>query len=323
VSDTVRFGVIGATSVVSRQAIHPALAAVDGVSFHHAATRSGAPVDGAARTSDDYAAVLDDPEVDVVYIPLPNHLHEEWVVACAEAGKHVLCEKPLAMDAGSARRMADACAAAGVHLLEAYMSPYHPRSRAVQAAVERGDLGELLHGEARMSGVMDPDNHRWAVANGGGALLDVGIYCLEPILSAAGWGGTPPVEVAASVRRGGDGVDATTAAWLRLDSGVTASIWVSFEAPDQQRLVLTGTERSLEVHHQHATPMRPASGYLLRERDGSTREVATDSGDCYEGMLAHVRDVVRGQAEPERPPARSIALAELLDTIAQAAGLRG
>ena len=153
-----RFGVLGATSMVHRLAWRDAILVTDGVALvHEASSRPDTLPDiEGVRRSDDYAAVLDDAEVDVVYVPLPNHLHERWVLACAEAGKHVVCEKPLAIDAASAQRMADACDEAGVVLLEAYMSPFHPRSRAVLDAVSDGVLGgPLRHAEARFDGVLD------------------------------------------------------------------------------------------------------------------------------------------------------------------------
>ncbi|CAN5879936.1 hypothetical protein BH24ACT15_BH24ACT15_16960 [soil metagenome] len=312
-------GVLGASSQVYRAVVVDAIHATDGVQLVHEASRSLRVEAGSIRRSTEYQEVLADPDVDIVYLPLPNHLHEEWVLACADAGKHILCEKPLAIHEASARRMVDGCEAAGVVLLEAYMSPFHPRSTAVQQAVSDGVVDQILHGEARMSGLLPADNHRWAVANGGGALLDVGIYCLEPILTAMGWQGGAPETVAAASRFGGDGVDETTSAWLAFGDGRTARLWVSFAAPDQQRLVLTGRGGSIEVTH-HATPDRGDDGYDLRHPDGSVQPVATGAGDCYEGMVAHMRDVVNGVAKPLRDGRRSVALAGLIDRIAAAAG---
>ncbi len=314
-------GVLGATSMVYAAVVRDAIGATDGVALVHEGSGSLPPGrDGSIRRSQDYGAVLADPDVDIIYVALPNHLHEEWVVRAAAAGKHVLCEKPLAVDAASAQRMASACDHAGVVLLEAYMSPFHPRSVAVQQAVTDGRLGPVVHGEARMSGVLAPDNHRWMMANGGGALLDVGIYCLEPMLTAIGWAGEDPVEVAAASVVGGDGVDATTSAWLSFADGPTLHLWVSFAGPDQQRLVLTGTQAGLEVGERHATPDRRDSGYDLRALDGTIERVPTGTGDCYEGMIAHMRDVVLGTVPPLRDPERSVAVARLLDRIARAAG---
>ncbi len=323
---TLRFGVIGATSMVHRLAWRDAILATDGVDLVHEASRTPTDLpalDGVTR-SDDYRAVLDDPTVDVVYVPLPNHLHEEWVVACAEAGKHVVCEKPLAIDAASAQRMADACADAGVVLLEAYMSPFHARNRAVLDAVADGALGgPLRHGEARFDGFLDQENHRWSAANGGGALLDLGIYCLEPMLMAMGWDGEEqPTDVAATARwvgSPGDEVDRALAALLTWADGTTMAFHVDFAGPERQRLELLGPDAAIEVPERHATPDRDDDGYLVRARDGVVTQVGTDGGHAYEGLVAHVRDVLVDGATPLRPAARSVALAGLLDRVRDAA----
>src|SRR3989475_12428700 len=124
---------------------------------------------GAARFHSSYAALLDDPEVEAVYVPLPNSLHREWVERAAAAGKHVLCEKPLAPTPADAEAMAAACAAAGVTLLEAYMTPFHPRAMAIETLVASGRLGALRFARAAFTGVLDRrDDHRWRPEMGGG-----------------------------------------------------------------------------------------------------------------------------------------------------------
>src|SRR6266550_4737254 len=131
-SRSIGWGVIGATSQVAQKAVLPAIVASPGA--HLAAVASESAADGgggrfgAARAYRTYAALLDDPEVDAVYVPLPNGLHRQWVERAAAAGKHVLCEKPLAPTAADAEAMGAACAEAGVALLEAYMTPFHPRA---------------------------------------------------------------------------------------------------------------------------------------------------------------------------------------------------
>lgn len=320
------FGVVGATSMVHRLAWRDAILATDGVRLVHEASRTPdeLPRLDRVRRSPDYEAVLADDDVDVVYVPLPNHLHEQWVRACATAGKHVVCEKPLGVDAPSARRMAMACDDAGVTLVEAYMSPFHPRSAAVQAAVADGVLGgRLRHAEARFDGLLDEHNHRWSAANGGGALLDLGVYCLEPMLTAWGWDGEEePLEVAASSRWRGDpdddGVDEATGALLTWADGTTMALHVDFAGPERQRLELVGPRGAVEVPDRMATPGPDDRGYLRRSHDGHVTEVATDAGDPYAGLVAHVRDVLTGATPSARPAARSVALAALLDLIATA-----
>ena len=323
---TLRFGVIGATSMVHRLAWRDAILTTDGVALVHEASRTpdALPDLEGVRRSADYAAVLADDDVDVVYVPLPNHRHEEWVLACAAAGKDVVCEKPLAIDHASARRMADACDDAGVTLLEAYMSPFHPRSAAVLDAVADGALGgPLRHAEARFDGVLDEENHRWSAANGGGALLDLGIYCLEPMLTAMGWDGEQePTDLAASARWVGsrdDEVDEALAAMLTWADGTTMAFHVDFAGPERQRLELIGPTAAIEVPERHATPGPDDTGYRRRGRDGTVTEITTAGDDVYAGLVAHVRDVLVDGAEPLRPAARSVALAGLLDRIRTAA----
>lgn len=312
--------------MVHRLAWRDAILATDGVALVHEASRrpGDLPALDGVRRSDDYTAVLGDPDVDVVYVPLPNHLHEEWVIAGAEAGKHVVCEKPLAIDRASAQRMADACDDAGVVLLEAYMSPFHPRSRAVLGAVADGALGgPLRHAEARFDGRLDEDNHRWSAANGGGALLDLGIYCLEPMLTAYGWDGVEhPVDVAATARwtgEPGDEVDQAMAALLTWADGTTMALHVDFAGPERQRLELLGPDAAIEVPERHATPDEDDHDYAVRAADGVVSRVETGSGNAYEGLVAHVRDVIVQGQEPLRPVTRSVALASLLDRVRAAA----
>src|SRR5262249_15155215 len=178
---------------------------------------------GAARCHTSYAALLDDPEVEAVYVPLPNSLHREWVERAADAGKHVLCEKPLAPSAADGGAMAAACAAAGVTPLEAHMTPVPPPAPANAALVACGRrraprlLGALRFARAAFTGTLDRrDDHRWRPEMGGGALLDVGIYCIAPLLAAAG---RSPARVEAAASMTKSGVDASFSGWLDWGDG--------------------------------------------------------------------------------------------------------
>src|SRR6185295_483891 len=159
-----RWGVIGATSWVAVKAVIPASVGSPRARLVAVASQSAnaPPNTDGRRTYQSYAALLDDPDVEAVYVPLPNSLHRTWVERAALAGKHVLCEKPLAPMAADAAAMASATAAAGVTLLEAYMTPFHPRAAAIDALVRDGCLGDLRFARAAFTGVLDrPDDHRW------------------------------------------------------------------------------------------------------------------------------------------------------------------
>ena len=132
---------------------------------------------GIPRAHGSYEALLADPDVDAVYIPLPNHLHAEWAIAAARAGKHVLCEKPLAMTAADAERMVRAADDAGVHLMEAFMYRHHPSWVAAIELVRAGRIGTVRSVQSWFSYYNDdPDNIRNILSAGGGALYDIGCY---------------------------------------------------------------------------------------------------------------------------------------------------
>jgi predicted dehydrogenase len=293
--------VLGSSSWVARDSVIPALeASPKAVLVRSASLRGG----------DRYEDVLADPDVEAVYLPLPNGLHRRWTLEAAEAGKHVLCEKPLATTAAEAAEMAAACEAAGVVLCEAYMTPYHPRSTAIADVVRSGRLGSLRFGHAAFRFThRDPSDHRWQVAMGGGALADLGVYCLVPLLEAAG---ASPSAVDASAVTGGDGVDASLSAWLRFDSGFSATVECSFEAPEHQRLELVGTEASLVVARAF-TPGPDDASLELRHADGTAVVLDTGGGNAYRGMVDHVCAAIRGDTTLRRPPAASVAALEVMD----------
>ena len=301
--EQVRFGVLGSSSWVARDSVIPALEASPKAVLVRSASSSA---------GDRYEDVLADPDVEAVYLPLPNGLHRTWTLAAAEAGKHVLCEKPLATTAAEATEMAAACDAAGVVLCEAYMTPYHPRSTAIADVVRSGRLGPLRFGHAAFRFThRDPSDHRWQVAMGGGALADLGVYCLVPLLEAAG---APPSAVDASAVTGGDGVDASLSAWLRFDSGFSATVECSFEAPEHQRLELVGTEASLVVERAF-TPGPGDTSIELRMADGTAEVLGTGGGNAYRGMVDHVCAAIRGDTTLRRPPAASVAALEVMDDL--------
>jgi D-xylose 1-dehydrogenase (NADP+, D-xylono-1,5-lactone-forming) len=251
-------------------------------------------------------------------VPLPNSLHREWVVRAAAAGKHVLCEKPLAPTAADAEAMSAACERAGVILLEAYMTPFHPRAQALEALVASGRLGALRFARAAFTGVLDRrDDHRWRPEMGGGSLLDVGIYCLAPLLASAG---RTPARVEASATMAKSGVDASFAGWLDFGDGFTATIECSFDAPERQLLEIVGTEAAVTIDRAY-TPGPADTTMTLRHRAGRLEQLVASGADPYREMVEHFQAVVRGSAVTRRPCAASITTLAVLDQLRAAAGL--
>src|SRR5438093_2213667 len=316
------WGVIGATSQVAQKAVLPAIVASPGARLVAVASESaedgGSGCFGPLRAHRAYEAVLDDPEVEAVYVPLPNSLHREWVVRAAAAGKHVLCEKPLAPTAADGEAMASACERAGVALCEAYMTPFHPRAAALDTLVVSGRLGALRFARAAFTGVLDRrDDHRWRPEMGGGALLDVGIYCLAPLLAAAG---RTPARVEASATLAKSGGHVPFAGWLDFGDGFTATIECSFDAPERQFLEIVGTEAAVVVDRAY-TPGPADTTIALRWRDGRVEEIVAGGADPYREMLEHFQTVVRAAAAPRRSCAASITLLGVLERLRAAAGL--
>ena len=324
--EPVRFGVMAPTSQVARLAVTPAIVRSTSCELVAAASRSapdgGGCVPDGTRVYPDYDALVEDPEVEAVYVPLPNSMHREWTERAAASGKHVLCEKPLASNPTDAALMGAAAAAAGVVLMEAYMTPFHPRSRAVTELARSGVLGPLLFGFAAFTGVLErPSDHRWWPEMGGGSLLDVGIYCLAPLLAAAGLSGDAIASVrvlGAAARRAAHGADASFGALVDLGSGRAASIQCSFEAPERQVLEIVGEQGALSVNRAF-TPGPEDSEIVFRRRDGTVESLTAGTGDPYLLMVEHFAAAVRGETVLERPPSESVALARLVDRLAAAA----
>lgn len=319
-----RLGVIGATSTIARLALIPAITASPLTELAAVASASQAPDllarhhPHAARHHDTYDGLLADPGVEAVYIPLPNSLHRLWTERAAQAGKHVLCEKPLAPTAPDAKAMAEACQRAGVVLMEAYMTPFHPRSRALADLVASGRLGRLTSARSAFSGVLSrPDDHRWRPEMGGGALLDVGIYCLSPLLSAAG---RFPESLSAAARFTGSGVDSSFSGWLDFGSGLSGYFECSFEAPERQVVELVGTQAMVRSERVF-TPGPEGGALTVTSRNGPPESIEVAGADPYRNMLEHFVDVVRHGVPPHRTPEDSIALARLVDELARVARL--
>jgi predicted dehydrogenase len=215
--------------------------------------------------------------------------------------------------------MALACQKAGVLLMEAYMTPFHPRSTMLEDTLRSGRLGPLRFGRAAFTGVLKrPDDHRWRPEMGGGALLDVGIYCMAPLIGAAGGG--PPVALGASAFVTKGGVDASCAGWLEFEGGFTGAFECSFETPERQSVEFVGTEAAVRVERSF-TPGEPDTSFELLHRDGRVERMECPGGDPYRGMVDHVSTVIRGGDRLRRPPTASIELVAVLDRIRKTAGL--
>lgn len=248
---------------------------------------------GVERAYGDYEALLADPGIDVVYIPLPNHLHAEWTIRAARAGKHVLCEKPLALCVAEVDAIAAAAAQTGVVVAEAFMYRHHPQTLKARELVAGGVLGSVRLVRGCFSFPLSrPGDVRLRPEWGGGCLWDVGCY---PISLARFVLGAEPIEAFGSMVMGETGVDETFAGQLVFPEGVLAQIDAGFRSPVRAEVEIVGTAGVLRVRH----PWKPLSSQpLLLTRDGRTEEVPVAPAERYRLEVEDLAAAIRGEAQP-------------------------
>ena len=245
-----RWGVLGVADIAVRQVI-PAMQRSPAARIEAIASRDPAKAEAAARrlgiprAHGSYEALLADAAVEAVYIPLPNHLHVPWSIRAVEAGKHVLCEKPLGLDAAEVRGLLAARDRAGVVVAEAFMVRCHPQWLRVRELVREGRIGDLRLVHAHFSYYRRiPADIRSRVEWGGGVLLDIGCY---PVTLSRWLYGAEPLEVAAEIERDPElKVDRLVSAVLRFPAG-QAAFTVAGQAVHFQRVQVFGTKGRIEV----------------------------------------------------------------------------
>lgn len=246
----IRWGIIS-TANIGRNSMIPALQSLDKAEVLAAASRDDEKAQkfadelGIPNAYGDYQNLLDDPEIDAVYIPLPNHLHKEWAIRAAEAGKHILCEKPLALNADECLEMIEAADANGVILMESFMYRYHPRILGVLDMIKTGVIGELKTiGSGFTFFLRDKDDIRYTFQEGGGALMDLGCYCVNISRLMAG---REPVAVQARATWAASGVDEQLVALLDFGDGLFAHFDCGFNQGARQHCTISGTDGYLSI----------------------------------------------------------------------------
>jgi predicted dehydrogenase len=267
----VSWGVISTADIGMRKVI-PAmqqgtLSRVDAIASRDPATASSAAAEvGIPRSFGSYEELLDDPEIEAVYIPLPNHMHLEWAVASARAGKHVLCEKPLAMTAAEAEEIVSVCADSGVLLMEAFMYRLHSMWQKVLELIGDGSIGEVRAVNSVFSYFNDdPTNIRNIPEVGGGALYDIGCYAVNVSRTVFG---REPVSVEARILRDPAlGTDILTSAVLDFEDG-HGTFLCSTQMESDQRVVILGTTGRIVVDIPFNIPGdRPSVVHLISGGD--------------------------------------------------------
>jgi len=319
--DPVRWGVLGAARIAREQVIPGIRRSGCGevLAVSSASGRAGSYAGDLdiPRAYDAHEELLADPEVDAVYIALPNALHAEWIVRAAEAGKHVLCEKPLVLGVAELTSVEEAVRAAGVHLAEAFMYRHHPQLATVRELIAAGEVGDLVALQARLHFSLPRDGEpdiRLRPDLGGGSLLDLGCY---PVDLFGGLMGREPDDVAAvAVHEGG--VDVRMAAVLRYGD-VVASLDCSFDAPMTGTATLIGTAGTLTLTDAFRSDLAGGIGTVLIERDGETRRIEVP-GDHYADQIRAFAAALADRGAADADSALTRRTVRTLERIAQAAG---
>ena len=237
------------------------------------------------RVLDSYEALLADPDVHVIYNPLPNHLHAEWTIRAVQAGKHVLCEKPLALSLAEVDAIAAAAARADRVVMEAFMYRCHPQTAQVKALVDRGAVGQLqLVRGAFTFTLTDPANVRLRAEWGGGSLWDVGCY---PVSYARTMLGLEPLEVFGWQVTGESGVDEFFSGQMRFPGGILAQFDCGFRGPFRAAIEIVGDAGSLSIPQPFHAGKKAK---IFLQRNGETETIKIDGQNLYLGEVEDMAD---------------------------------
>jgi predicted dehydrogenase len=322
--DTLRIGCLGAARIAPAALVRPA-AATDGVTCAAVAARDPGRARAFAtkhhipKVHETYEALLADDEIDAVYNPLPNGLHGLWTMQALEAGKHVLCEKPLTANAAEAQAVADAAARSGLVVMEAFHWRYHPLAARMLDVIASGELGEVRRIEAALCFPLPLfKDIRYQLALAGGALMDAGCYPVSMVRTLAG---AEPSVVRASAKLQSPGVDRRMHAELSFDDGRTGSILTSMWSSTLLRLHVRvlGSESTMRV-------INPTNPHMFNRlsvsgRNGKRHE-RVPGGPTYNYQLEAFKAAVQEGKPVLTPPSDAVANMTVIDAIYGAAGLR-
>lgn len=280
----IKWGILS-TASIAQKAIIPALkksknSEVYAIASENNKSKQTASLFNIPKAYDSYLDLLEDQEIEAVYIPLPNTLHKKWVIEAANKGKHVLCEKPAALKSDDLKEMINACKQNNVLFMEAFMYQFHPQHQSVKEIISSGEIGDVKHMTSAFTFQLDNKNDiRLNSELGGGSIFDVGCYCIHASLFILN---QEPKEVYVS----GDipsnlGVDITASGLLTFDNGSTAGFHSSFEEPMSNQYEVFGTRGSIQVPFAFRPDLREGKGTIrVTNENGITREESV-YGDQY------------------------------------------
>jgi predicted dehydrogenase len=318
----IRFGILGAARIAPDALIKAAQNVPDAEVVAVAArdpkrAREFAAANGVPRVLATYDDLVNDPELDVIYNPLPNSLHCEWTIAALRAGKHVLCEKPLASNALEAELMAKAADESGKILGEAFHYRYHPLADRIRALMTDGTLGRLIHVEGRFTVPIPETNIRFDWSLAGGATMDLGCYPLHMIRYFSGM--TPRV-IRAAAETGPKNIDIAMDVDLVLAAGVSAKMICAMKK--DSTIMASFSARGERGELRVINPIAPQRGHQLTLKTAAGEKAETVPGDTtFTYQLRAFIKAVRGEAKFPTDGVEGIINMRLIDDVYRASGL--
>jgi predicted dehydrogenase len=316
-----KWGVIS-TANIGRKAVIPAIQASNNGEVIAVASRDLKKAQEFAgeldipRSYSSYEELFEDADIDAVYNPLPNIMHREWTIKAAEAGKHILCEKPLAMNVGECVEMEDAARSNGVKLMEAFMYRFHPRTERVLEMVRAGELGQVKMINAAFTfRLTNLENIRYRPELGGGSLMDVGCYCVNIIRTIAGG---QPAEVQAFARWSVTGVDERMVGSLRFENNLLAQFDCALNMERRELYQVAGTDAYMDV----AGAFLPGEGITqILVKRGREEDVTytLDGADEYQIMVEHFSDCVVNDIPVRYSPSEAAANMQVIEALYRSA----
>lgn len=320
----IRIGILGAAKIAPKSLIPQVKRRSDCVISTVAArdverARAYAQTHDIPEVVESYEALISHPGIDLIYNALPPSQHASLSIAALEAGKHVLCEKPFAMNAREARQMVDTAARAGRHLIEGFHYRFHPMFLDILEKVRSGAIGRLCAMKAEFSVAIphSPQELRHRPDLGGGAMMDLGCYPLHWLRTVAG---AEPRLISASMEQGPPGIDLVTEAELEFPGGIPARLRTSMKSDQKFRafLAIKGSEGVLRAMN----PIHPTRGHSISiQRGQETTRYTVDGETTFDYQLAHVVDVIAGRVSPLTGGEDAVANMAMIDAIYAAGGL--
>lgn len=292
----IKWGVLGYARI-AKDSVIPAIIKAANSEFYAVASRDTVKLQECQtkfhcpQAYDDYEQLLQDPEVEAVYIPLPNDLHREWTIKAARRGKHILCEKPIALNAGECREMIRECEINQVKLMEAFMYRYSDRTQKVMEVLQSGRIGSVKYINSSFRFLLDrEDDFRWQPGQGGGSLYDVGCY---PVNFAGMITGAHPVAMTGDYVLK-NGVDAIFSGVLKYDNGIIATINCGFNAFLRVYSEIVGTKGVLEI----PDTFFGNAGSIAVITNAGREEIPVVESDRYRLQIEDFADAIMKDRQP-------------------------